>query len=219
MITRRDFIKTVSLLSGAVLAPVRWLGKWAGVQPAQGEEPPEQGELYAGFVLLPEGALAPPFSKCASAPILCVAHDKDDPKVEAFRGETLWFNSIEELTSNLSFQTYVPTSLPANIEFVNTYLVRFVGSKEIFKARIDFGFLENMHPLIGLSAQPIFPQPLPIWPVYEKVDFTPTPGVMLPTAEGHVFQWIKEDILYTLMVEYDQHRDVAVNIAKSLVER
>ena len=62
MFTRRDFIKTMSLLSGAVLAPVRWLGRWTGVQPAQAEEPPEMGELYAGFVLLPEGAPMKVFS-------------------------------------------------------------------------------------------------------------------------------------------------------------
>jgi len=45
MFTRRDFIKTMSLLSGAVLAPVRWLGRWAGVQPVLAEEPPVEGEL------------------------------------------------------------------------------------------------------------------------------------------------------------------------------
>lgn len=245
MVTRRDFIKTMSLLSGVVLAPVRWLGRWAspnllgqlplgGVQPAQTEEPPEGGELYAGFVLLPEGAPMPSFVQCASgAPILCRVEDARDSDVTAFRGETLWFDNIESLRDYLSFPIYIPTSLPRNIELMYGYVIRFVQSQEVFAAKVDFGIEGNPQPLISLSAQAIFPHPYPVWPVGilsensesqdevfipEKVDFTPTSGVMFPTLYGHVLHWVSENVLYTLIVEHDRQHEAAVKIAKTLIK-
>jgi hypothetical protein len=42
----------------------RWVSQLPlGVQPALAEEPPVEGELFAGFVLLPEGAPMPSFVK------------------------------------------------------------------------------------------------------------------------------------------------------------
>ena len=238
MITRRDFIKTMSLLSGAVLAPVRWLGKWAGVQPAQGEVP-EVGELYAGFVLLPEGAPMPAYVRCAPAPMLCQVNDVRDPDALALRGETLWFDNFSEWISKVSFTTYILNPIPVDIEFVQGHLIRFAQSGEEFAASIDYGPANGHEPLLSISARPIFPRPYPIWPVVspiqtegltdgvqdemvmayaEKVDFTPTPGLMLPTEQGHLLYWIKQDILYTLVVEYDQSREAAMEIVQSLVE-
>lgn len=234
MFTRRDFIKTMSLLGGAMLAPVRWLGKWAGVEPAQEEEPPEGGELYAGFVLLPEGAPMPAYVRCAPAPVLCQVDDMHDPETLDSRGETLRFDDLTQLLNNVSFRTYVPSSLPVDIEFVQGHLLRFAQSGEQFAASIAYGPANGHEPLLSLSARPIFPRPYPIWPVPstiydeegepvsvispEKVDFTPASGLLLPTEQGHLLQWIKQDILYTLVVEHDQSREAIVEIVKTLVE-
>jgi len=235
MFTRRDFIKTMSLLSGAVLAPVRWLGKWAGGQ--SGITPSRDtpaGELYAGFVLLAEDTPMPSFVQCASgAPILCQVENEHDLDIVAFRGETLWFDNIEGLRDNLSFPIYAPTSLPKNIELMYGHVIRFVQSQEIFVAKLDFGMEGNPQPLISLSAQAIYPRPYPVWPVRmplenagveeevitpEKVDITPTPGVMFPTVFGHTLFWISQNVLYTLVVEHDRQRETAVEITKSLIE-
>lgn len=103
MFTRRDFIKTMSLLSGAVLAPVRWMGKWAGVEPAGKEERYEGGELYAGFVLLSDGDPVPDFVRSPKRkfPILCNVGGNVE-----ITGMIEEFNNIEEIISKLKFLVY-----------------------------------------------------------------------------------------------------------------
>ena len=179
----------------------------------------------------------PSFVQCAPAPILCQVENEQDPNVVAYRGETLWFDSVDDLSSNLPFSTYAPTSLPQNIEFMQGYIIRFVQDGNIFVARFDYGTADNLQPLISLSAQPLYPRPYPVWPIHmnydnqkqasseegvaispEKVNFTVTPGLMLPTRYGHVIHWISQNVLYTLTVEHDPQRNEAVEITKSLVE-
>jgi predicted DCC family thiol-disulfide oxidoreductase YuxK len=50
---------------------------------------PGEGELWEGFVLLPEGAPIPPFVRQVPTPILCQTDGR--PEAEALRGETLTF--------------------------------------------------------------------------------------------------------------------------------
>jgi hypothetical protein len=236
MLSRREFIKFTGLIGVAVLAPLRRLGWLQTVGTGQIDEPP--GELYAGFVLLPEGSAWPPFVQCAPAPILGQVDDEHNPDVLALRGETLWFDNLSEMINNIPFSTYVPNSLPKGTAFVQGYIIHFAQSGEVFEARTDFGTTEGNQPLFNVSARPVFPRPYPIWPVNspaqgigltrpendeivmhpEKINFTPTPGLMLATAVGYSLQWIKQDILYTLVVENDHRRDSAVQIMKSLVE-
>lgn len=161
----------------------------------------------------------PPFVSCASAPILCQVENEQDKEVVAFRGETVRYESVEDLRRNLSFPLYIPTLLPSTVELVGVSMVRFVQSKNIFKTRIDFGLIENKQPLISLWSQPEYPKPFPVFPLFEKIDYTPSLGVLIPTAEGHVFHWISNEILYTLVVEHDSQRDMADAIAKSLVKQ
>jgi hypothetical protein len=39
--------------------------------------------------------------------------------------------------------------------------------------------------------------------VVQKVDFTPTPGVLFSLPEGYVAHWIENNVLYTLIIEQD----------------
>jgi hypothetical protein len=238
MLTRRDFIKFMSLVGGVVLNPFQRLGSRLGIDLDVRDEEVE-GELYSGFVLLPEGAPIPPFVQCASAPILGQVDDGLDPDALAIRGETIWFDDLTELISHAPFITYVPNSLPSYMKFIQGNLIRFTQSGKIFAVGIDYGSVHGNQPLISVSARPIFPHPYPIWPINlplrsiglssreqeemvlvtaEKVDFTPTPGVMLPTERGSLLHWIKQDILYTLVVEHDQKREASEEIVKYLVE-
>ena len=237
MLTRRDFIKVLGAISAAVINPFNKILRWGALEVAVAEEIP--GELYAGFVLLSEEASVPSFIQCARAPILGQVDNELDPVVLALRGETIFFDDPMDLINSISFNTYVPSSLPADLKFMQGYLTRFVQSGEEFEARIDFAPTNSRQPLISISARPIFPRPYPIWPVYsadrskdltnlgkdnivvthaEKVNLAPTPGLMLPTEQGHLLHWIKQDILYTLMVEHDQRREAAEEIVRSLVE-
>lgn len=237
MLTRRGFIKTLGMFGGVILTPLGRLVRWLPSGLAD-TETPSAGELYAGFVLLPEDAPIPSFVQCAPAPILCQVDNEHDPVVMTHRGETIGFDSIEELISNVSFRTYVPTLLPADMTFIHGQIIRFVQSRKVFEASMNFGFPDNRQPLVSVSARPVFPRPYPVWPVHsppvyesqtwpeqddivvspEKVGFTPAPGLMLPTADGHLLHWIRQNILYTLIVEHDRRRDAVEDIAQSLVE-
>jgi hypothetical protein len=69
--------------------------------------------------------------------------------------------------------------------------------------------LDSQRRTIRLLAKPEFLRPYPLRSskplepggptvTLQKVDFLPTPGVMILTQEGYIFHWIENDILYTL---------------------
>jgi predicted DCC family thiol-disulfide oxidoreductase YuxK len=62
---------------------------------------PGEGELWEGFVLLPEGAPIPPFVRQVPTPILCQTDGR--PEAEALRGETLTFTELAPLRSLIRF--------------------------------------------------------------------------------------------------------------------
>lgn len=88
---------------------------------------------------------------------------------------------------------------------------------------------DNLY-LIDVIAQYDFLRPFPIVPGHnifssietsesvavEKVSFTPQPGLMLPTAIGHVAHWIEDDILYTCIFEFSQEREEVIEFVTSL---
>jgi hypothetical protein len=236
MFNRRDFLKMVGAFS-VVLIPLKKL-----VGEASYGSSISEGELYNGFVLLDVDSAIPLFVESAPCPILCLIDETEqfDANLNSYRGETLWFDSIEALRENINFRLFVPGSLPNKMTFLQGYVLRFVGSGDVWEARLDFGFEGNQDPLVSLSARPIFARPYPVWPVLsypqkkaddlildeeyvvkkpEKVAFTPSRGIMLPTDHGYTLQWIKKDVMYTMFVEYEGWRDKAEIVGKSLVER
>ena len=187
MITRRDFIKTMSLLSGAVLAPVRWLGKWAGVQPAQMEELSEEGELYAGFVLLPEGAKVPDFvqDEKLGMPNMCgVGKENGSEVVQAVYSH---LDSANELVIQTRLPIYTLELLPEGLQPSGASILShktgelYCGTV-IFEAYNDT--FEDWHTALSIEARVDFPHPVPLWtsqpveeggfPIFlEKVDYLP----------------------------------------------
>lgn len=234
MLSRRDFLKMVGALSFVMTPLNKLIRKTQNIGSSD-------GELYEGFVLLDQDAPVPFFVEGAPCPILCQVDEAEplDLKLDAYRGEVLWFDSIESLRGNIDFRIFIPGSLPHKMTFLQGYILRFAGSGEVWEARLDFGFEDNREPLISLSARPIFARPYPVWPVLsypqkevgefifddeyivkkpEKVSFTPRRGIMLPTDKGYTLQWIKKDVMYTMFMEYDGWRGKAENVGKSLVE-
>jgi len=81
---------------------------------------------------------------------------------------------------------------------------------------------------LTVAAQCVFPTPFPLWwsepvepggpvVVLEKVSFLPWPGIMVATAMGYAFHWIKDSVLYTLLAEYGPSRADAIALAGGLV--
>ncbi|MDP2362724.1 MAG: hypothetical protein Q8M94_03025, partial [Ignavibacteria bacterium] len=143
------------------------------------------------------------------------------------------------LRKNTYFPLFIPNLLPEGMEILQGYILRFAESKEIWEARVDFGFKDDAEPLISTSARPIFSKPYPIWPVVtypekdpeeiilddefivkmpEKVGFTPEYGVMIYSDRGYTLQWIGNEILYTLFMEYEKLRNDVESVGNSLVE-
>ncbi len=188
------------------------------------------GELYEGFVLLPEiENPIPDFVQLAPGIVL---HD-GDPTSPA-TGENVVFSTIEELVSYAAFPIYAPTELPHNVQFIDVEVIRHAQTDDIYQAFIRYGQYNadtgTLDPSIIIWAQPEYNRPFPVWPYWdpasnyqhinqpEKAHDTPTPGLALRGSRGHVFQWIARDVLYTLAVEHNSDRGAANQILRSLVQ-
>jgi len=219
------------LQQGGALAALALLRRLPGGFPmARPEKAPPTppatgaGELWEGFVLLPEGAPIPPFVRQVPTPILCQTDGR--PEAEALRGETLTFTEPERLRSLIRFPLYGPSRLPPGIVWQGATVTRFARSGEVFSVSLNFGDGEGV-PRIRVIAQPMYPSPYPVWPVYapdrpeepifpEKVFFTPRPGLLLPSAQGHLALWIEQNILYVLIAEHDPRLESNIELTKSL---
>lgn len=240
MLNRRGFLKILSSFGFVLLTPLKKLTGAGNVEFTENEL--EDGELYEGFLLLEQNAPIPYFVNIAPCPILGSVDPnvEDDPLVVAYRGQMLWFDSIEDLKNNIDFPLYLPKALPDNMNFMQCYVVKFTGSGEIWEARIDFCFENDDEPLASISASPIFSRPYPVWPDIDyprksiseqildeefyvrkpsKINFTPQKGIIKTTDQGYMIQWIKHDVLYTMSVAYDAEHTTASRIGESLVEK
>lgn len=226
MISRRDFIKSFAVFSTAVLNPLRGIKVWSYREFFQ---PREEivGELYAGFILLPDGAPIPNFVQPPKSepPILCGVGDNHDPTAT-----TKSFSSISEMRKNLEFPIYSLEKTPTNLELLGGHLVIHTTG-EIYSSLISFGVrpshLDRTVSIVSLWAFHDITIPYPLWfsdPldtsetqfILEKVNFLPAPGIMTPTSGGYVFYWIMNEILYSIAIDPADSFDNAINIINSL---
>lgn len=239
MLSRRDFLKMLGAMGAAMLIP---FDKIAHALPRSvKQEGMSDGEVYEGFVLLEHGEPVPYFVEGAPCPILGSLDETDvvNPDVTQYLGETQWFGDYKSLRENLDFHLFIPRSLPKKIKFLNGYILRFAGSGQVWEARLDYGYIDTKDVVVSVSARPVFPKPYPVWPTLifpkkekdqyildeeyvivkpEKVNFTPHKGILSPTENGFMLQWIKKDVLYTMFMEYDGLRDKAEQVGSSLQE-
>ncbi len=224
---RRRFLGNLATLFGAVAIlqlPFRLESK------SKTEQGPLGGEMYHGFILVPGNSDPPPWIHCTSVPVTCAAGNQNvDPD---FLGEEIPFSTLEQVRDYVHFKLYSFNNLPAPLQVVSINVLQFAKSKHAFMVTMGFGKYNPsagaVTPTISLWAQPDFPRPYPIYPAQaynsdtivapEKVSITPEPGVMLPTGDGHLIQWIKGDVLYTLVAEDDPSREAAINLVSALVE-
>ena len=179
------------------------------------------GELYEGFLFLELREPIPDDVVQVRPPI---THNSPAPSLT---GETFQTDSIETLIQQLDFSMYVPKRLPLGATIVETTVFRFVESKQVYRGMVTYGVEGAGMPSVAIWGQPMHHQPFPVWPVFssekgdfvspEKVAFTPSPGVMLPSAEGFLMLWQANSVLYWLFVENGASRAQAIEIAKSLL--
>lgn len=240
--SRRQFLKgAVGGLGGLIAA--RLSGLFPEVQPVLANITREKrvsstemntssqvnvGELYAGFLLLPEEASIPDFVHFPEPgpPLVCGIGNESINSKSLIVKES--FNSILELSERVDFPIYMFGDPPPNLSLSSTNLIRYEMG-QIFVASANFALLgSNTGSIVTIFAHPNYPKPFPLmWsnpvedggPAIElaKVDFLPSPGVMVGLENGHVFHWIKDDIFYQLQIEYLLSGEEAKKLASSLM--
>lgn len=212
MISRRNFIKWMGSIGAVLLTPIRHLSKSVPIDTTQDEQ---LGELYAGFVLLPENAPIPSFVTMPKVgiPNMCGVGQADG--VPSPKAVTEKYGSVEQLSNAVNFPIYRPNVLPGNFRQGTFHIMRH-ETGEIYSTDIgyeEFNSKANRWQCnISLSALPDYIRPMPLWSsnpvepggpsnILEKTDILPSPGIQIKTQTGYVFYWIQEDIFYTMIID------------------
>lgn len=237
---RRQFLRgTFGSLGAMIAARAGWLfpeGRQvlararSTIQEGVALQPPVEGELYAGFLLLPEGAPVPATVKYSrlGIPIACgVGVGRGGPELTSV---TKPVATPADLAREGHFPAYTLSKLPEGLRPAGGYLIKHI-SGESFGGLLSFethnAQTNSWEPTVRIWAQPDFPRPFPMWssnPVepeglsvtLEKVDFLPSPGILIRSTEGHVFLWIENDVLYMLTAEYGQSLEESQALVASL---
>jgi len=210
---------------------------------SNGESPVEQstilprtsqlGEFYAGFLLLPDGAPVPPTVKYPERgmPTFCgVGAGRDGPESTAVIKS---FSTVTDLAREVAFPLYTLSKLSEELHLAGANLIQH-KTGEVFAAVVDFQSHNrrsgDWETTVSIWAQPEFPRPFPLWSsdavepdgpavILEKVDFLPSPGVIVATPQGAVFHWINDDVLYTLIAELGPQETLTLASSLSLATK
>ncbi len=194
------------------------------------------GEVFAGFVLLPENAPIPAFVEDYKhgVPHMCGAHDSTQ-SVDASSVDSAVVN--EPHTLNLEVSDAVALSLEAkapayivsglddsllspNISIVKHADGQLWGSWTVYESKRPKG--NHPHQPVSILAQYDFPKPMPLWAsaspekgvpsvILEKISVTPDKdGVLIRGIDGYTLHWIDESVYYTLTVDSAPEIDVSV---------
>jgi hypothetical protein len=211
---RRQFLKgAVGVLSGALMARITGLFPEAhpALARANREETPvtqptevDTGELYEGFLILPEHESIPDFVQPPPKgyPQLCGVGD-----IQA-TGLTNYPSSFEEFISSFSLPVITLEDIEQRSTDTFTSYITQYETGEVFFALHQIYYIE-LDALVSFSMQTNFASPYPVYifnPVEEghraiipeKVDFLPTPGLAVITENETFLTWIQNDLLYSI---------------------
>lgn len=216
MRNRRTFIKFLGVIGGALMLPFQKMG-YAHTEATQAKLPPG-AELYAGFVLLPEGNDASEFVKPPrlGPPIECGAgRDLVQPTAE-----TMFVANFSDGLPNYKSLCFLK-EIPFGFQKPSKHILKH-QSGEVFSAteyyESDDINKDGMKRLIRLVFHFDFPKPYPIpKSISQRTNILPTDGVMILTPFGYVFHWISNEILHTLIIDNVSTQDDALAIAKLTV--
>lgn len=229
---RRDFLRQVgtAVAGFVVLGAPSKLSKGQTLHNNSPQVLSSKSEIYNGFLLLADNDPIPDFVQPSrlGIPIACRVGEGNGKY--ALEAVTKPFKQPIALERAAKFPIYTLKNLPANARQADSYLIKHM-SGEVYGAVVSYETPEpksdEWEGSIGIFAQPDFMHPYPLWSsspvepngpsvILEKVDFLPTPGIMIATQAGYVFYWIQKDIFYTLRAEYELSRKEAEVLARSL---
>lgn len=237
MLSRRDFIKALGVLGGAVLTPLQWFTK-VQAAPAVDQPLPPGGEIYGQFLLLPEGAPIPNFVQDYKfgIPSMCGLVDETtpDPEKEShgkMNAVHVNLNSARDLSRNGGFPVFTLNRLPEGVAPAGAALLMH-QTGEIFGGDVTFQAYDQQegvwYTAIVISAQIDYPHPFPLWysvntepdapaVVLEKVDFTPgNHGILVRTQQGFALHWIHQGTYFLMTGDRMPGADVR-DVASALV--
>jgi hypothetical protein len=206
MFSRREFVKGLGAITGVLLAPFDRLTEGSTGLLLNSST---SSELFNGFILLSEDAPLPEFitPPRLGVPIICgVGTGRGGTSAKAVRERTL---GLAQLRQRVPFKVYSFRNLPEEFGLTHTLVLRH-ETGVVYDSRLGKRTgLDSQRRTIRLLAKPEFLRPYPLRSskprepggptvTLQKVDFLPTPGVMILTQEGYIFHWIENDILYTL---------------------
>jgi len=227
MATRRDFLKTISTFAAAALVPLDSIArKWSRGR----SQAPWQGEVYAGFVILPEGDPIPSFvvPPTIPLPMVCGVGEGREGQPPFTFGR--YFDTAAEVVREAGTPVYTLSRVPSGLRPSRPRVVQHLTG-EVFAVSLDF---ESRNPItrewestVSIWAEPDFPRPVPLWwsdPVepdgpsvtYQKVDDPPSPGLMVESAQGYVFHWIADDVYFIMRVENGSSEEEARGMVRQL---
>lgn len=236
MINRRSFLKALASLGVFVLTPLK---KLTTFEPSPSKSNNlRKGELFEGFLLLEKDALLPDFVDFPPNPIMGhISEEEDSPKLESLKGKTLYFENIETLQAHIKTPVFMPNP-KFSLQFTDCCATVFARSGKVWEARYSFNSENHSELKITFLVRQDFPRPYPVWPVMdlvkvasvvvedeeptiapEKIDFAPSKGILLPVDRGYMVQWIKQNVLYTVIVENQAQREFTEGFISSLIEK
>jgi hypothetical protein len=216
MFNRRDFIKFMSLMGGVVLNPFQRFGNWSGLAADMIEET-FVGELYGGFVLLPDGVPLPYFVEpslyggifeCGVGIGIDAVDNWPRFIINKFANETDMKNSV-------GFPLYSIDYLTHGIRLANVYSV-LTNKGELLSITLCYESYDSKLKLssttVSLAMYLDFMRPFPLYysktnnqyepaRIFEEVNILSNIGFREATMEGFVYYWIDREILYVLTVE------------------
>ncbi|MCZ7666501.1 MAG: hypothetical protein M5U34_04380 [Chloroflexi bacterium] len=150
-------------------------------------------------------------------PIHCGVGDSDEIHVIATH---VSFETVEDVVKEVNFSIYKLDGLPVpNFRLGDIVLTRYENG-QVDQVLITYEqYMSEVNrwvTTISISSRFTFPAPYPVaftpadlvadglrdFPtLIEKVSYLPTNGLQVSTAEGYVYYWVENSILYTLINE------------------
>ncbi|MGQ9682786.1 MAG: hypothetical protein ACUVX9_09640 [Anaerolineae bacterium] len=230
MVTRRSVVRALAAMAGTLLLPLDRLASRLSPAVVQAQ-PTDEGEPHAGFLLLsPDGSVPPSVS---------YPEMEDLFTGDAITGEcgplpgavTTSRDTAGQLAQAERFPVFDLGTPPSGHRGGAITLIRH-NKGEVLGGSLSYeaynGVVGTWENTLSISADLHYPRPCPLWPgsagdptekpaELEKVDFLPSPGVMMRSAAGYVFYWIWQNVFYTMRVEFGPSYWEAVRVASSVV--
>ncbi len=230
MWSRRQFIKAMGATGAALITPFQRLGRAQASALADGPLPLE-AEFYEGFVLLPEDAPLPSSVQIPKSGVPRVCGVGLEGHRATLDSTNKLFNTTDELAKEINFPVYTLGELPGGLRQSGASMLTH-NNGEIYNVSVNFEIYNSQETIwetgVVLGALSHFPKPFPLWSSksvepdgptvsFEKANFLPSPGVMVVTAQGFVFHWIKNDVLYSLVVGHTLSFTEVQNLVAALI--